>query len=331
MRNFGSLLILSWLLLVCLIFHYGYAQSEHRTIVRAGKHPNYIRVVFVSSAEVVKNASVMFHKENSIRVELKSSEELEVQHIGVLKNNTSVELLKGLTITAKDKIYYLHYDSIKDISVSKLSNPHRLVIDITIAEKKMTFEDVPQQKEDKASDIAVTAGKGNVETIIIDPGHGGDDRGIKCSKTTEKDLVLSISRELSNILNRKGKQSFLIRKQDIYMPLTERQAFVKGKRSDLLLSLHLSSTGDMVIYSLYKDKSMDKVLSDFYNSLKFASKGAVNIRVSKIVPSMFHEIKRPSLLIELPNPDNFNYDKKNRDTLITALTSAVTTVMVEPE
>ncbi len=314
------------LALIVVVVSFGYAQTDHRTTLRAGKHPNFIRVVFSSSPEVITNASVMLHKENSIRVDLKSSSEVEVQPIGVLKNNSSAEPLKGLTVASKDNVYYLTYNYIEDIKVSKLSNPHRLVIDIITTDKKNTEEQKNQNKLTEDNSVVTTSESvsGKIETLIIDPGHGGDDRGINSSRFAEKEFVLSFAKELSVALNKRGVKTILTRKQDQYLSLRERQHLMQGRKYDMILSLHTSDSEYMVLYALGGENSNPKRIDTFYGLLQANIGKTFNIRMSDIVPSMFPRTTKPAFLIELPNPDVLAYDRKTKELLLGALVSAVT-------
>ena len=52
--------------------------------------------------------------------------------------------------------------------------------------------------------LAATAGGlGAFETVVIDPGHGGNDEGTKWRGLSEKDLTLSVARRLEKILRDK--------------------------------------------------------------------------------------------------------------------------------
>ncbi|MFQ3573438.1 MAG: hypothetical protein SNJ53_02265, partial [Thermodesulfovibrionales bacterium] len=107
-----------------------YAQQNGKVTVRAAKHPSYLRVVFTGSEDIIKNSSVILQNNNTIKVNLKVLSEIEVQPYGTLKNNTTIEILKGLKISNKDNFFFLIYEGIEDIEVSKLTSPHRLVVDI---------------------------------------------------------------------------------------------------------------------------------------------------------------------------------------------------------
>ncbi len=78
--------------------------------------------------------------------------------------------------------------------------------------------------------------------IVLDPGHGGADTGVSAaSGVTEKDLVLTIARELrSHLTNSLGARVVLTRTDDSDVTLENRTAVANQRRADLFLSLHVS-------------------------------------------------------------------------------------------
>lgn len=84
-----------------------------------------------------------------------------------------------------------------------------------------------------------------LRTVVIDPGHGGKDPGApgKTSKTSEKHLVLSISRQLGD----KIKQAYpdvkvvYTRSTDVFVELKERVNIAKRNKADLFISVHCNS------------------------------------------------------------------------------------------
>ncbi len=102
-----------------------------------------------------------------------------------------------------------------------LKNPNRIVLDInppTKAHYKIT-------------------------TIVIDPGHGGKDPGaIGRGGTREKDVVLTIAKELKRLLSeRLGIRVVLTRTGDYFVPLRERTARANNERADLFISIHANA------------------------------------------------------------------------------------------
>lgn len=64
----------------------------------------------------------------------------------------------------------------------------------------------------------VTTKKFNGKTVVIDPGHGGDDPGkIGVNKEKEKDVNLAISKKLFQVLNEQGYKVVLTRSEDVVL------------------------------------------------------------------------------------------------------------------
>jgi N-acetylmuramoyl-L-alanine amidase len=83
----------------------------------------------------------------------------------------------------------------------------------------------------------------DVQTIVIDPGHGGRDPGaIGAMGTKEKNIVLDIALGLRDKLEKSGKYKVILtRDSDISMSLAERVEFANSGRTDLFISLHINA------------------------------------------------------------------------------------------
>ena len=80
--------------------------------------------------------------------------------------------------------------------------------------------------------------------VAIDPGHGGEDPGaIGPNGTREKDVVLSIARRLSTLINSQSMggspmRAFLTRDADYFVPLHVRVQKARRVQADLMVSIH---------------------------------------------------------------------------------------------
>ena len=108
--------------------------------------------------------------------------------------------------------------------VFPLADPHRIVIDIT-----------PM--------VSIATDDG-IETIVIDPGHGGKDPGaIGRRGLTEKDVVLDIAKRLKILIEKRlNKKVLLTREDDTFIPLEERTAFANTNNADLFISIHTNAS-----------------------------------------------------------------------------------------
>jgi len=88
------------------------------------------------------------------------------------------------------------------------------------------------------------AEQGGLRTVVIDPGHGGEEVGAKGpAGTLEKDVTLAIARKLRSALaNGLGLQAFLTRDRDAEVPLDDRAAFANNYKADLFISIHANAS-----------------------------------------------------------------------------------------
>jgi len=83
-----------------------------------------------------------------------------------------------------------------------------------------------------------------IRTVAIDPGHGGEDDGVKGpAGTREKDVTLSIARRVKAILEaRLGVRVLLTREDDRNVPIDERTSMANNNKADLFISLHANAS-----------------------------------------------------------------------------------------
>lgn len=85
-----------------------------------------------------------------------------------------------------------------------------------------------------------------IRTIVIDPGHGGEDPGTSGQAgTREKDITLDIARRLQRRLNHyAGYDILLTRERDEALPLEARIDFANARKADLFVSIHVNNIPD---------------------------------------------------------------------------------------
>jgi N-acetylmuramoyl-L-alanine amidase len=83
-----------------------------------------------------------------------------------------------------------------------------------------------------------------LRTVVIDPGHGGDDEGVKGAQgTKEKDITLAVARRLKTALeSRLGIRLVLTRDDDRSVPIDERTAVANNGKADVFISLHANAS-----------------------------------------------------------------------------------------
>jgi len=99
--------------------------------------------------------------------------------------------------------------------------------------------------QEAVGDIRVTEAKAPGRPIVLlDPGHGGADPGAPgvSGQVREKDLTLVFSRELRDLLARRGRvRVAMTREDDRTLSLDQRAAIARKLGAGLLVSIHMDS------------------------------------------------------------------------------------------
>ena len=134
----------------------------------------------------------------------------------------------------------LDIESIEDHKIFSLSDPFRIVIDVTGESRKRLPP--PEKGETPSLTLAQQLGLG-VKKVVIDPGHGGKDPGaVGPSGVKEKDVVLGIALKLQEkIRTRLHLDAILTRGSDKFLPLEERTALANTQKADLFVSIHTNA------------------------------------------------------------------------------------------
>jgi N-acetylmuramoyl-L-alanine amidase len=92
-----------------------------------------------------------------------------------------------------------------------------------------------------APDLGPAAG---IRTVVLDPGHGGDDTGVRGPHgSLEKDVVLQLARQVKTAVeSRLGIRVLLTREGDENLPSDKRTAFANNARADVFISLHANAS-----------------------------------------------------------------------------------------
>ena len=89
----------------------------------------------------------------------------------------------------------------------------------------------------------LTRSRAVLQTIVIDPGHGGGDAGARGPLgAEEKTITLEVARRLRTLIEMQlGVRVILTREDDRAVRLDERAALANNSKADLFLSLHLNA------------------------------------------------------------------------------------------
>lgn len=162
----------------------------------------------------------------------------------------------------------LDFTALKDYKVFHLYDPYRVVVDIyapsrTSALKQPLPSTTPPDKRSKAlngykpppgskqhmGDLVEQLGL-TIDTIMIDPGHGGKDPGARGNGLLEKDVVLKLAKIVGAKLKAKGFKVIYTRTTDTFIPLEERTAMANVRKADMFVSIHCNAIRSSKVHGL---------------------------------------------------------------------------------
>lgn len=133
-------------------------------------------------------------------------------------------------------------------STQATGNTSRLTVDVLAAAidtsnppaaAPTTPSDPPASPE-----LPVLGQPATLRTVVIDPGHGGDDVGARGEGgTVEKDLTLAVARRVKAAVEaRLGLRVLMTREDDRSVPLNQRIALANNNKADVFISLHANAS-----------------------------------------------------------------------------------------
>jgi len=310
------------------------AQLKKEVLLKFSKQEGHMRIVFEAEGTLINNVKVTISSPQ-IKIEFPETFNLTGQ------KDLSFELVpseKLLVINLKEK---------GEIKFFRLSSPARLVFDIQkkeIQKKKQTEKKIEKQAEKQTEK---TVEKQPVPILsmvfVIDAGHGGYDFGIISGDVSEKDISLSLAKDLNTVLSKKGKKVFLTRKVDQYISLADRINLVNQKSPDVFISLHFSISENFILYSPKFEEQDSNEIVDFYSlssrQKKYIEKSkALSDSIERAIKDKFkanvirreiplpilNSVGAPSVLIEFPSPRFLAYDQQMRARLINLIINGIT-------
>ncbi len=153
--------------------------------------------------------------------------------------------LEKVDVKEEDHQKVLVVLTFKEIEKQKamvITKPNRLVIDVdhpAIGKK---------QEEVKQATVPIpkppNSASNTIDTIVIDPGHGGEDSGaIGPTGLTESDIVLDVSLRLKTLIEENLKKRVIMtRSNNIFIPLKERTEIANTNKADLFVSVHANAS-----------------------------------------------------------------------------------------
>jgi N-acetylmuramoyl-L-alanine amidase len=81
---------------------------------------------------------------------------------------------------------------------------------------------------------------GQFKTVVLDPGHGGYDKGATSGYGCEKDFALDVARDIRPLLEAKGIKVKMTRNSDIFVPLELRARIANAAKDSIFVSIHFN-------------------------------------------------------------------------------------------
>jgi N-acetylmuramoyl-L-alanine amidase len=170
-------------------------------------------------------------------------------------------------------------------------------------------------------------------TVIIDPGHGGIDTGtIGVNGTIEKNICLSISQYLADILGEKGCTVFLTRNRDVTLPLDERTSYTNSCYADCFISIHANAALNRNAQGIETFCLPNNKFKECFSTLSFPEK-AVAIQKTSLRSQYSHALAQSiqhSLCATIAQAYNPPVDRKVKNELFQVLLgSQIPAILVE--
>ncbi|WP_409022476.1 N-acetylmuramoyl-L-alanine amidase [Dellaglioa sp. P0083] len=108
-------------------------------------------------------------------------------------------------------------------------------------------------------------------TIVLDPGHGGNDSGaLSIKDKQEKIYTLQIVKKVAYLLKKRGANVILTRDSDSYVDLAPRAKLAESNNADAFISFHFDSSPNddeaTGLTSYYYNKTADLALANSINA-----------------------------------------------------------------
>lgn len=104
------------------------------------------------------------------------------------------------------------------------------------------------QSEHGVSTRRSSPAQGSFRTVVLDPGHGGQDSGAMCGTVLEKDLTLDVAQRVDRLLEAEGLSSLMTRADDTFVSLSDRARFSNRVHDSIFVSIHFNE-GDRALAS----------------------------------------------------------------------------------
>ncbi len=148
--------------------------------------------------------------------------------------------------------------------------------------------------------LSAVAGAYNFRTVIIDPGHGGHDKGGQWGRVYEKHLALDTSVRLESHLKKMGYNTVLTRRSDYFVSLPGRMTVANKYKNAIYISIHYNYTWKQQVSGIetfYHSQQSHKLAQDVHRGVM----GRVKVVDRGVKYARYYVIRNcnlPSVLVE---------------------------------
>lgn len=164
-------------------------------------------------------------------------------------------------------VLFVNYDIKYNKNILVISKPH-----IVLGEKKEVNKgNSVNPMVDKQFKINEKMNAKLDRIIVIDPGHGGVDKGTNIGDLYEKNINLEIASYTKSYLQEKGFKVFMTREEDKLIPLKEIGNFVNDIRPEVFVSIHVNS---------FKESKYEGISTYYYDPNGFQKEERIELAKS---------------------------------------------------
>ncbi|TKJ33023.1 hypothetical protein CEE39_04430 [bacterium (candidate division B38) B3_B38] len=216
-------------------------QNEEKIDFRAFSHKGYTRLV-VESGEYLPCSIFEDAGQLVVYFPLRVSPPWKKKTLddGVVNQLTFYVGSSNSTLVISLGSYFKAYNTFH------LEKPNRIVIDLyrQLPTTNPTIERINPSTAEQERTPPIPNPSPAIQTVVLDPGHGGDDVGAKGrTGLLEKEVVLDITRMLRQLLTSNlDVNVVLTRETDENLPLEQRTAKANNVKGDLFISIHTNAS-----------------------------------------------------------------------------------------
>lgn len=145
-----------------------------------------------------------------------------------------------------------------------------------------------------------TAQARNFRTVVIDPGHGGHDKGGQWGLVYEKHLALDIATRLESEVKKRGFRTVMTRRSDYFISLPERVRIASRYSDAIFVSVHTNYTWRQEASGLetFYHSGQSRALASYVHGGMMSKVRAVNRGVKHARFYVIRNTTCPSILVE---------------------------------